>query len=436
MPELLDLPAEILSVICHLLCPHCVGERSSLWILPLQCDGRKTLVYSLCSLSLTCRILRAHAQPLLYHRPFMRDDGFIPLIRTLNHRPELALAVRELRIWARWYFELKIKVSAEDLSFLNSLAEFPEATLSSSLRTSSAAPLQAPSPDEPDFQKYTPENALAARILSLIPNVERLEIETYDFWDFPYCQPGSLPRLRELTLGHGGRRAAIDLDAVRGILVAAPALECFWGHRIQGGTSDWIHHKNIKRTVISSSKMELKDLNAMIRGFEALTSLTYDFSIEVGGWHTGEATPREVSETLLIRKDTLKHLFLDCPETCFPPDLQQGDVIKSLKGMMVLETLEVAGPEIYLQDDEETSTDGTYLTNLLPPSIRQFTIKSPHKHLLHDILKLAESAPVLFPELKQVRFPLLELRHREVVETAFTTKGLNVSFERYAEHPV
>lgn len=107
---LTTLPLELLVAICSHLCDHCVRKHTSnAW--PIDADSdlplndqmalplENTRLASLLNLSRTCKMLRAVAEPLLYHSPSTsREEDVWFLVDTLLKRPDLALKVAQIDI--------------------------------------------------------------------------------------------------------------------------------------------------------------------------------------------------------------------------------------------------------------------------------------------------------------------------------------------------
>lgn len=83
----MDLPSEVVRLICAQLCPHCRGVDPS-----EECPGDYQDWPALLALSRTCTVLRDIAQPLVYHLPGTLNLD--RLLRNLRARPDLAACVK------------------------------------------------------------------------------------------------------------------------------------------------------------------------------------------------------------------------------------------------------------------------------------------------------------------------------------------------------
>lgn len=84
---LLDLPSEVIHLICAQLCRHCCALTPLDTITPSRDEASP-----LKALSETCTALRDIAQPLFYHVPFIIKYAYF--LRTIRERPDLADCVR------------------------------------------------------------------------------------------------------------------------------------------------------------------------------------------------------------------------------------------------------------------------------------------------------------------------------------------------------
>jgi hypothetical protein len=134
-----------------------------------------------------------------------------------------------------------------------------------------------------------------------------------------------------------------------------------------------------------------------------------------------EATPREIFEALRQRSSTLKHLSMDLQQAIYMEDLGEQDIIPSLAGMEVLQTLEISALALAVENEP---TDGNVLVDALPQSIRSFTLLDPHDTLAEDINRLAEMAAQRFPHLREVAFYDPTNQPRLVPDAPFTSRGI------------
>uniref|UniRef100_A0A8H7N2W4 Uncharacterized protein n=1 Tax=Bionectria ochroleuca TaxID=29856 RepID=A0A8H7N2W4_BIOOC len=98
--------------------------------------------------------------------------------------------------------------------------------------------------------------------------------------------------------------------------------------------------------------------------------------------------------------------------------------MRGLSEMKVLENLELCGTCVYVETDDDTTTDGTLLTSLLPSSLQVFGLDNPHEHIYQDILGLASGAATLFPKLRKVTIRGVQEEQAEVFRQAFESSGI------------
>ncbi|KAH7010334.1 hypothetical protein EDB80DRAFT_714794 [Ilyonectria destructans] len=425
MATLLSLPTELLLPICQLLCPHCIpveefieGKRDS--------PSNRLLIGALSRLARTCTTMRRHAQPILYHCPI--PHGIVSLAQTLSQRQDLAQNVQQMFLGSELAGQ---GLSPSDIVFFDQMiTQYPRDANEELIRISPNwsiidRPFQAS--DEKEKFAYDPRGLVLALIATQIPNIARLTVETYYNLEFPFCQAASLPYLTHLSLRHGDTELGSDIERVKGILAAAPALKVFRGYMIQAASSG-IKHQGLAEVILRRTTLESEAFEAIMGGFEKLETFLY----ESGGGNINEteATPAEVCRAMLLRSDTLRHAAINFAESEYGLAHNFGDedmmVSTSLKGMQVLETLKLESWIMY-DDNSGRVTGGTLLTQFLPSSIRELAIDYP-VDIINDILKLAEEAPDGFPKLEKVRFDGLEQDDRDTVEAAFVASGIQCVF--------
>lgn len=95
---LLEMPNDVVRLICAQLCSHCCGPSLTELLANDRDEGlaRDEDARSLQALSRTCTALRDITQPLLYHMPWWHMASLSRFLRTIQERPDLADAVRYL----------------------------------------------------------------------------------------------------------------------------------------------------------------------------------------------------------------------------------------------------------------------------------------------------------------------------------------------------
>jgi hypothetical protein len=227
-----NLPLEILHLICSQFCAHCYDERFSVKF-SMGSDGKRTLV-ALCR---TSRLFRTIAQPLLYHR-IPRWYRWLPLIRALQIRPDLAAGVRQLN-------QLRY-----DTAPWNAGAEFEEVK-------GIARGLLLECPEDPgfelvDLEDISPHNFCLEILLASFPNLQSLHMlldsePHYTETGIPHLafryrtlDTVGLPELRHLKIGTECVWGYdFDNPGVLELLRAAPNLEQLIICRTKGLFNEW-----------------------------------------------------------------------------------------------------------------------------------------------------------------------------------------------------
>ncbi|CAH0051830.1 unnamed protein product [Clonostachys solani] len=435
--SLLHLHPEILVAICQNLCTHCVRKGSEP---PAFNQGPSSLkdanesLAALSFLSRTCRTFRHIVLPILYHMPWAttRDSAGIP--RGLVERPDLADQVQELvfgpDLWAVSYFtetspwERRIfEAEMANVAIFNSRGDPVSPRC---LWEADRLPLRL---DGGDRHEYLAQEFLALLIMSKTFNVRQLTMEGGYLSQRPFFHGNIFPFLTTIRVLNWEARG-VQLDGMSGILSAAPRLETLHCRllnsaalvgRGQSPQQNPFRHENVTTVVFEWSA--LSDLEATMRHFPNLKTFRY----QSGGStvnEMGEATPADVSAALLVRRDTLQTVSIDLREAFYGDDLEEDQVMRGLSDMAVLENLELCGTCVYVETDDDTTTDGTLLTSLLPSSLQVFGLDKPHEHIYQDILGLASRADELFPNLRKVMIRGVEDGQAEVFRKAFESNGI------------
>ncbi|KAF3228294.1 hypothetical protein TWF191_002799 [Orbilia oligospora] len=352
MSALLSLPTELLHLICNEIAQPEVFAYA-------QCLGTPT--QSLAALASTCRLLHQVATPILY-RSVPTCRKFTPLFRTLITREDLASHVRE--IFFEWECINKIELLHGQHQAVERLARklshdagdnprLPASEFESLLKN----PFQGTSPRneyDDDCDDLT-SNLFLVLTLLLLPKIEYVEY-TVNGHHLPenLYQPKFFQSLVEINFKHWDTEG--DYEGLMNLMDSFPILEVFT-YSSGGSTATW--------------------------GYEA--------------------NPSEFSNALLQRKDTLRHVALDLSESYYlEDDVQDGDTLKGLKSMEVLETLKIDASSLYVDQRGESTTNGNPVIDLLPPSIKRFSLEGVQPHIYEDIRQLARAANKRFPNLKQV----------------------------------
>ncbi|KPM44506.1 hypothetical protein AK830_g2043 [Neonectria ditissima] len=437
--QLLGLPAEVIDAICRALCLHCMDNPipppSYGWH-PYHSGDLYAISSALSCLSQTCSTLRAYAQPILYHYPRPFTHGDLSLVRTLVTRPDLAKWVKRLDLGQRTVSVEGQPLSAEDIPVYEaSMAECrgqdgKPVRVSRNWSTDDFRKLV----DGPRFQ-FNPTAALSALVVTRVPNVQHLCVELDYGWEFPFCQPGSLPHLTELTIRDRNMRSGTKASQAEGILAAAPNLIVFNGFMVvncsRSVSNGSVIEVNLKRSALDSTS-----LSRLMHGFKKLQSFSYeagDVSISRGR----EETPRELFDALRIRADSLQHISLAFDDSELFGHLKPGGLITSFKEMHQLKSLSISAGAIYRkmeEADNESIDDGTLLVEILPSSIQSLTIHYPTVFMFKAIVQLIITAHSRFPSLEEVRLPSLgniDMEHFRMARYGTKVNVYSTVRERY-----
>ncbi|KAF4984501.1 hypothetical protein FZEAL_349 [Fusarium zealandicum] len=407
MANLLNLPPELITRICSHLCIHCYAWHSSTTPPEAWYNEGCTLmgmskIKALAALSLTCKTLRIFAQPYLYHFPstILR---FPSLLRTLACNKDLASNVRHLAI-RYWDDEEGEQLLAQHGEMIHQLAmEVCHDAQGNLLPTAPGWFLDRDSQPR-GIQCNSPElmnrELLANLGFQLVPNLERLYVETkYDSFHGFY-HPDAFQALTELVIENRDTEFAFDLDDFKTLLAAAPKLHTLRGIKVSG-IKRGLYHDAVKELRLKSSCMDSEAFTSAMEAFPQLERFFYNSGgVIIPGRR--EATPGMIEEAILIKKATLKHLEVQLDGAAYY-SMEGGSTIHSLKAMQVLETLKLDSDCLYDEIENESTTDGTLLTNLLPGSLRSFELARPNSHIYQDIAQLARVADDVFPNLERVR---------------------------------
>ncbi|CAG2002983.1 unnamed protein product [Fusarium graminearum] len=428
--SLLSLPTEILEQICQELCLHCKNVPSnehSYFTYSDQYTPPET--EALINLCLACKSLAQIALPYVYHRP--RGPLFFPFVRIFHAKPGLGQLVKHLSVaqvlLLHWHSD------ARSYNFLDYVPAFLEACdhMSHTHLYQDARICQFnPMPKSiirrlnlPTLTTFDDERdaLFITCALSLMPNLEKLEIGLGDHWSFRWCRPNSLASLRELTITQGVfDEGPPDGGAIRGLLEAAPGLEKLEFseviHELHESTSPYLSHTNVKELIFNASTVPTNNLKALMDGFPSLETFYFGWESRMAWPGTmGERRlfPSIMTEIVMRRKDTIKHLSLDLGSL----DSRWSRRLQNLSGMSVLETLNIHGsmlpegsgkqPEVFLTVSE-----------ILPCSIREFGIMGESdRYLWEQVLDLIITSSVKHPQLERVTVANEDLVNEDWVYT-------------------
>jgi len=269
---------------------------------------------TLWSLCLTSRHFNDIATRHLYHCPFGAHDAdtWWLLARTLISRPDIAAHVRELHLHK--FHELEEPAPPREISDL----------FASGLLVRNGHSGRTP-PSASDEQRWTLPRLMRGEpascidlMINVCPNLETLEA-TVDIFDdakwyyiplFTFCQPQSMPALRNLTIIPKKIRDGMSFDYILDLLKAAPYLAsiCCSGLTSCDGLGFELCH--VTSLDLKSSAIDDDSLADIFRSFPNLETFSYQSGPEYSEipfflW--------EIKETLQFAPK-LRRLSLDLAE--------------------------------------------------------------------------------------------------------------------------
>ncbi|RSL47254.1 hypothetical protein CEP54_013490 [Fusarium duplospermum] len=365
----------------------------------------------------TCTILRDIARPYLYHYPCIEAVSRF-LLRTIVERPDLAQHVKELSVFDMTCQE---EVSAEVVGILRTfLQEHEDVEGRTALQEARQSTWYLdPSDDEVDGFEDIFNTLFTAMVLTKVPNLECLHLEHDHAREFPFCQPGSLPHLKELIVQHWDTEGGTDiLLSIAPILFAAPALERLKGLLIS--SAEWegptpLRHEGLKEIFLVSSAVGFEDISTLLGSFPRLEAFSYESGGGNESWE--EASPRQIGEAVLLCKDTLRFLSIDYTDSWWRDDMSRANAMGSLAELKKLQKLSLDGLSLFR--DSTGTAGGMTICEMLPASIVEVEITRPKLSILNEILELARVASQKFPALRRVSVAGFEQDTNRVLHQAF-----------------
>ncbi|KAJ4258086.1 hypothetical protein NW762_008226 [Fusarium torreyae] len=245
-------------------------------------------------------------------------------------------------------------------------------------------------------------------VLSMTPNLKKLEIGLWTYWKFPWCQPNSLLCLRELTITQWFTRKLSSTDDISGLLAAAPNLERLKfvkvGQEIYDQSENnrpYLHHATVREITFKDCDIPTPNLEALMKGFPNLQTFRYGSRY----WtkyreRNRKCFSRAMGQVVMLRKDTIRHLSLQLSNLRCPNLADES--LQDLSGMTALEALHIDCKSLYREADS-TPKAGLTICNLLPPSIKEFGLMGEvQEQLYEEVLELITTSRRTFPHLKKV----------------------------------
>ncbi|RSM02390.1 hypothetical protein CEP52_008051 [Fusarium oligoseptatum] len=317
----------------------------------------------------TCTTLRDIARPYLYHYPCIEAVSRF-LLPTLVERTDLAHHVKVLSVFD---MTCQDEVSAEVLGILRTFLQKHEdvegGTALQEARQS--AWYLDPSDDEVDGFEDIFNTLFTAMVLTKVPNLECLHLELDHACEFPFCQPGSLPHLKELVVQHWDTEGGADImRSISPILLAAPALKRLKG--LQIGFAEWkeptpLRHEALKEIFLVNSAVGPEDISTLLSSFPRLEAFSYESGGGNEGWD--EASPRQIGEAVLLCKDTLRFLAIDYTDSWWRDEMSRAHAMGSLVKLKKLQKLRLDGPSLFR---DSTGTAGWQVKKF--PALRRVSV--------------------------------------------------------------
>ena len=424
---LLDLPTETLGQICSHLCPHCVCPNFLPDLVPHGATSNtSTAAAALCSLSRTCRLLCALAQPLLYHDAAPRSA--FRLLRTLVARPHLAALVRGLR-------------NDHGDSTNPDPADVPAVADAAASRLGMGLPLYWMERPWDSFQPYVWEMLLGL-------TAPRLEALRYVFSRHDHVMLGNtltgpgiskqrggavpFPRLRRLWIGYPNTEGRVyrGIDSLRPVLAAAPRLEALTACNCDG-IGFGLPLAGLRELRFSRSFLKASDVTGALAACPGLESFAYEWvGLAIRGTFAG-IQPGQAWEALRTCAGTLRSLSLDFGDRPVAHEhlaLHPRKKMGSLVEFRVLERLTVS-PGVFTDDagrvDRVGFHNSTELVQMLPPSLRVLSLPGNGDDEYKGPIQLVEAKRQgQFPHLVGIEVSAPE-SVRERIAAAFAEVGVD-----------
>ncbi|KAI0471014.1 hypothetical protein GGR56DRAFT_125432 [Xylariaceae sp. FL0804] len=425
---LLDLPNEVVHEICRMFCHHCtIPDNDSYRFLPAWVREHR---FALTSLSRSCRLLRAVAQPLLYHELWLEYSGpHYQLLRTLMENPTLAQHVR--------YFEdaeRGLDMSGSDEVGLPLSLEDTAGRLGLNLEV--AINYDGASREDIEVTK-----AYSVILALIAPNLDTLSLCSRYRANPSAAFRGSniqFTCLRSLHFFHWNSEGGFDLEDFRDLLQIAPNIEYLKLYMCLKVSSSDLPLANVRTLQFSFSYLSAAHLLNVVRACPKLAQFSYKSAGGVMGQYSNddEATPSEVHAAVSLRKNTLKRLDLDfgvlgenylwyTEMSGFEPEHQ----MKSLADFTALEELVLRLEYFYTDEDEDDNVNfhnSPELLSMLPPHIRKLSLAGLQDSYEGTVLLAEAVKEGRFPHLKKVQITP-EASEMERIKESFAAVGVECS---------
>jgi len=174
-------------------------------------------------------------------------------------------------------------------------------------------------------------------------------------------------------------------------LTAAPALERLEltqiFHEHHEGNTSYLSHANVKEVIFNSCTLSSHNLRLLVDGFPNLQTLHIGWELMMMWPGIEERHPfgRVMTDIVLQRKDTLRHLSLDLSNLDL--DNWQDKKLQDLSRMTVLEKIHIETS--VLMDESDEGSNDQKIHDILPLSIKEFGLMGQaYKPLYQEVLHL------------------------------------------------
>ena len=441
MPNLSDLPNELVQMICE-----CLQAEIATFVPDLHGDPVRARI----ALARLCRMstgFRTLAQPLLYRDiTCLPDAGILRFIQTVVEQPTLATHVQSISLMNNGLFEplppapfegpiRALGAQSPEILvdwWVRALRNFPDPASGSSSedltdleRTYTAEDTASGSSSEDLADSEGTYTAVVAMCLAFLPNLRSLEF-TWPELNFLFDglvraadQLPGLSKLETLVIGHDDTEGDFSFGPDAPLLTLPSLRHIKLVANVTANALDALPFYSIAATrlTLEECSMAPEALLSLLRAFKRLKTLHYEVcSTNVGQYADSHSTPRDVAWALenSSQTESLTSLTILLADNDYPLIGAYGEFgplqIMSLRTFETLERLEVHS--IALIVDESGSSDGSdaggdphvdKIYTLLPPSIQTLVIHAVDKDALLPLRELAEVCEADLPHLKVVQ---------------------------------
>ncbi|KAH7108916.1 hypothetical protein EDB81DRAFT_835178 [Dactylonectria macrodidyma] len=384
--SLLQLPNELIHMICTTLCSHCMGD----WEIEYQPNSKGALS----RLARTSRRIHDIVMPVLYHTLFETMPQIFPdspllgklftFMRSISRNPKLICHVKQAA------FTLYTRPSVYDIPIVDTLTERLDSSFLHDWATiifnERAADLRA------DTALY--HGLLLDVFFSSAINLDRLSLECSSMRQFRKFIPSSsvLESLKTLHLVHRSTSGGFDLGAVAELLEISPNIEHLYADMCYSAPAE-LNLTYLKHLRFSSCSFGSGDLRNVVLACQNLRSFAFQYfqpasSIYELYRNDFSPSPKRIVEELKVCESTLEYLEIELAQGIPFTEFNSEHTITSLRNFSALK--DVVVDEVSLHSDERSLLDevpdngteatigklGKTLMRILPTSIESVNLKS------------------------------------------------------------